>query len=139
MSARYLLTSQPLDERAAAAALDAGGAGGVVTFAGRVRAHARGRIVTALEYEAYPEMAEAVFARIGDDAVERFGITGISIHHRTGTLAVGETSVVIAVAAPHRAAAFEACRFAIDRLKQIAPIWKKEHYEDGAVWVDDRP
>jgi molybdopterin synthase catalytic subunit len=139
MTARYLLTPERLDERAVVESLDVQASGGIVTFSGKVRERSRGRIVTQLEYEAYPEMAQAVFARIGDEAMAKFEIDAVAIHHRTGALAVGETSVVIAVSAPHRAAAFEACRFAIDRLKQIAPIWKKEHFEGGAVWVDDRP
>jgi molybdopterin synthase catalytic subunit len=139
MTARFVLTPEPLDERSVVASRDGRASGGIVTFSGRVRERSRGRIVTRLEYEAYPEMAQAVFARIGDEAMTKFGVDAVAIHHRTGVLAVGETSVVIAVSAPHRAAAFEACRFAIDRLKQIAPIWKKEHFEGGAVWVDDRP
>jgi molybdopterin synthase catalytic subunit len=139
MTARYVLTSDPLDERTVADSIAASASGAVVTFAGRVRGRSRGRTVTRLEYEAYPEMAVETFARIGDEATAKFGVEAIAIHHRTGVLAVGETSVVIAVSAPHRAAAFDACRFAIDRLKQVAPIWKKEHFEDGAVWVDDRP
>lgn len=139
MSDRFRLTASPLDERAVASLVDADGAGAVVTFAGRVRARSRGRDVTELEYEAYPEMAERVFAQIADEIRGRGPVIDIAIHHRTGTLAVGEISVVIAVSAAHRAEAFDACRYAIDRLKQIAPIWKKEHSPDGAVWVEDRP
>ena len=139
MSAKYLLTADALDEPAVHALLDVAGAGGIVTFVGRVRAHSRGREVTMLEYEAYPEMAERIFAQIGDEAKQRFEIVDIAIHHRIGMLTVGETSVVVGVAAAHRSAAFDAARYAIDRLKQIAPIWKKEHSPDGAVWVEDRP
>jgi MoaE-MoaD fusion protein len=139
MNGRYVITEEQLDERVATAALGDATSGGLVTFSGRVRGHSRGRSVTRLEYEAYPEMALLTFEQIGDEAAARYAINAIAIHHRTGTLSVGETSVVIAVSAPHRAAAFDACRYAIDRLKSAAPIWKKEHYEDGAVWVDDRP
>jgi molybdopterin synthase catalytic subunit len=95
--------------------------------------------VDLLEYEAYPEMVEGVFHQIAGEVHERFEVAAIAIHHRTGTLRVGDTSVVIAVAAEHRPAAFDACRYAIDRLKQITPIWKKEHGPDGASWVDERP
>lgn len=140
MSSRhFVLTNEPLDENLAAQIIAQDGAGGIVTFVGRVRDEARGHKVTLLEYEAYPEMVERVFAEIAAQARKQFDITDIAIHHRAGALEVGDVSVVIAVAAPHRAAAFDACRFAIDRLKRIAPIWKKEHTPEGAVWVDDRP
>jgi molybdopterin synthase catalytic subunit len=139
MSPHFLLTADPLDERAVATQLECDGAGAIVTFVGRVRAHSRGRDVTKLEYEAYPEMAEKVFAQIADEVRERGGIIDVAIHHRVGMLGVGEISVVIAVSAAHRSPAFDACHYAIDRLKQIAPIWKKEHSPDGAVWVEDRP
>ena len=139
MSERFLLSDEPLDEAAVLASVASTGSGALVTFVGRVRAHARGRAVTWLEYEAFPEMVEGVFRQIADEAVRKFDVDAIAIHHRTGVLEVGDTSVVIAVAAEHRPAAFDACRFTIDRLNQVAPIWKKEHGPDGAVWVDDRP
>jgi molybdopterin synthase catalytic subunit len=139
MTQKFWITADALDEHSASACLDAEGVGGVTTFVGRVRASSRGRQVTMLEYEAYPEMAERVFSQIASEAKAMFEIRDIVIHHRVGNLSVGETSVVISVSAPHRAAAFDACRYAIDRLKQIAPIWKKEHYHGGAVWIDDRP
>ena len=139
MNPHFRLTSDPLDERTVAALLDSAGAGAIVTFVGRVRAHSRGREVTKLEYEAYPEMAESVFAQIADELRARGDVIDVAIHHRVGTLQVGAVSVVIAVSAAHRSPAFDACRYAIDRLKQIAPIWKKEHSPDGAVWVEDRP
>ena len=139
MSAHFLLTSEPLDEQAVASVLDRDGAGAIVTFVGRVRANSRGRDVTKLEYEAYPEMAEGVFVQIADEIRARGGVIDVAIHHRVGTLQVGEVSVVVAVSAAHRSPAFDGCRYAIDRLKQIAPIWKKEHSPDGAVWVEDRP
>ena len=140
MSTRhFVLTNEPLDENLAAQIIEQNGAGGVVTFVGRVRDEARGHKVTLLEYEAYPEMVERVFADIAAEARKQFPITDVAIHHRVGALEVGDVSVVIAVSAPHRAAEFDACRYAIDRLKRIAPIWKKEHTPEGAVWVDDRP
>ena len=139
MTAHFLLTSEALDEHAVGSILSSDGAGAIVTFVGRVRAHSRGRDVTKLEYEAYPEMAEGVFVQIADEVRARGSIIDVAIHHRVGALNVGEVSVVIAVSAAHRSSAFDACRYAIDRLKQIAPIWKKEHSSDGAAWVEDRP
>ena len=136
---RFALSARPLDERAILAPLFAPGAGAIVSFAGRVRDHARGHKVLKLEYDAYPEMAERVFAEIAAEAKVRFPVDDITIHHRSGELAVGEVSVVIAVSAAHRGAAFDACRYVIDNLKQRAPIWKKEHGPNGAVWVDERP
>lgn len=139
MTARILISSAVLDEQSAVNALSHDGAGATVTFVGRVRGDSRGRSVEKLEYDAYPEMAELVFERIAREIREKFEIVDIAIHHRTGTLAVGEISVVIAVSAAHRPAAFDACRDAIDTLKRIAPIWKKEFAADGATWVEDRP
>jgi molybdopterin synthase catalytic subunit len=96
---------------------------------------AREREVVALEYEAYAPAAEKMLARIGEEIAARWGIERVAIVHRTGRLPVGEASVVIAVAAAHRGEAFAACQHAIERLKEIVPIWKKEFYRDGAVWV----
>jgi len=109
-------------------------AGAIVTFLGTVRRHSRGRAVQHLEYEAYPEMAEKKLEEIGREMEERWGVR-TAIVQRVGHLEVGEASVAIAVAAPHRREAFEAARYAIDRLKEIAPIWKKEFYEGGEEWV----
>jgi len=139
MTARILLSSAVLDEQSAVNSLSSVGAGAVVTFVGRVRGDSRGRSVEKLEYEAYPEMAELVFERIAREIRAKFDIVDIAIHHRVGTLAVGEISVVIAVSAAHRPAAFDACRYAIDTLKRIAPIWKKEFGADGASWIEERP
>lgn len=117
------------------AAVSASGMGGIVTFTGMVRDHSQGRAVERLEYEAYPEMAEKVFAEICDE-IERFWSgCRVAIEHRTGKLVVGDVAVVIAVAAPHRQEAFRACHEVIDRLKARAPIWKKEIGPDGASWV----
>lgn len=136
---RLALSAQPLDERAVVALVQSPRAGAVVSFTGRVRDHARGRPVVRLEYDAYPEMAERVFAEIAGEARARFAIDEVAIHHRSGELVVGEISVVVAVAAAHRAAAFDACRYIIDNLKRRAPIWKKEFGPDGGVWIDERP
>jgi molybdopterin synthase catalytic subunit len=106
-----------------------------VVFAGLVRDNSQGRKVIALEYEAYPEMAEAEMERIGLQMVEKWGLHGIAMRHRTGKLAIGEASVLIAVSAPHRREAFEACSEALDMLKATVPVWKKEYFEDGTVWV----
>jgi MoaE-MoaD fusion protein len=109
--------------------------GGLVTFTGTVRSETRGRRVRALSYEAYPGMAERAMAAIGRDIESRWPGTRVAIVHRVGTLVPGEAAVVIAVSAPHRAAAFEGCRHAIERLKADVPIWKKERFEDGEEWV----
>lgn len=111
------------------------GDGAVVTFTGTVRDNTDGRGVTALEYEAYAEMAEAEMARIGTEMLEKWGLHGIAIRHRVGKLAVGEASVVIAASSAHRREAFEACSEALDLLKERVPVWKKEYFEDGEHWV----
>ena len=108
-----------------------------MSFIGNVRDHARGRSIEYLEYEAYPEMAEREMQKIADEAASRWPGARVAIAHRIGCLQVGEAAVVIAAAAPHRAEAFAACRYAIDTLKQTVPIWKKEVATDGEYWVDD--
>ena len=109
--------------------------GAVIVFRGVARRYSRGRDVVHLEYEAYPEMAEKVMAEIGDEMKTRWPITEVAIVHRTGVLEIGQASVVIAVSAPHRGEAFEAAEYAIDRLKHIVPIWKKEVWSDGSQWI----
>lgn len=109
--------------------------GGIVTFIGTVRDFSEGKRVEYLEYEAYRPMALAKMQQLAREAGERWPVTAIAMQHRVGRLDIGDDAVVIAVACPHRAEAFEACRFVIDRLKEIVPIWKKEHGEGGAVWV----
>jgi MoaE-MoaD fusion protein len=133
------ISDRPLVEAEAVARVKGPGMGGIVTFVGAVRDHARGRSIRHLEYEAYPEMAVREMEKIAEQAAQRWPGTRVAIGHRSGHLAVGEIAVVIAAAAPHRAAAFDACRFAIDTLKQTVPIWKKEVATDGEYWVDDRP
>ena len=132
---RFEIVSEPIDATAVAAAVASPHAGAVVTFLGTTRDHNDGRQVTRLEYEAYPSMAVAEMRRIGDRAREQWSIEAIAIVHRIGVVPVGEASVVIAVSAAHRGEAFAACRFAIDRLKEVVPIWKKEHFEGGEVWI----
>ena len=112
--------------------------GGVVIFVGTVRRSSRGARVTRLDYEAYAEMAERVMTELADRLAREHGAR-LAIHHRTGTLAVGDLAVVVVAGAPHRAEAFAAARAAIDELKHTAPIWKKEYADDGAVWVDEHP
>jgi MoaE-MoaD fusion protein len=110
-------------------------AGATVTFAGATRNDNAGRRVLRLEYEAYEPMALSEMRKLAREASERFKIVRIAIQHRIGFVDIGETSVAIAVSAAHRAEAFDACRFAIDRLKEVVPVWKKEYFEGGEVWI----
>lgn len=127
----------PLELNALVQALEPAAAdGAVVTFLGLVRDHNGGRQVRHLEYEAYEPLALKVFARIADEARERWPAARLALHHRVGRLEVGEASVAIAVASAHRADAYAACRYAIERVKQIAPIWKREFFEGGDVWIE---
>lgn len=112
-------------------------AGGVVIFLGTVRDHSRGERVRHLEYEAYPEMAEAKMREIAARLEAMHAPLRLAMHHRTGDLAIGDIAVIIVAAAAHRDAAFAAARSAIDELKTIVPIWKKEYTDDGAVWIED--
>ncbi len=131
------LSEHPLDEGAVTARVTGPDCGGVVTFVGAVRDHSRGHDIRHLEYEAYPEMALREMERIADEAAARWPGTRVAIAHRVGHLEIGDLAVVVAAAAPHRAEAFDACRYAIDTLKERVPIWKKEVATDGAYWVDD--
>jgi molybdopterin synthase catalytic subunit len=112
------------------------GCGAVATFVGVVRATHRQRRVKYLVYEAYEALAERVFAQIQDEVRQAWPQAVVAIHHRTGRLEIGEASVVIAAATAHRAAAFQVCRYAIERVKQVAPIWKHEFFDDGEAWVE---
>lgn len=132
---RFEVTDRVLDPRDVETIVIDDAAGAMVTFAGTVRNHARGKQVVALDYEAYPPAAEKMLEQIGDEIFDRWGIRSVAIHHRYGLLQIGETSVVIAVSSAHRETAFEACRYAIERIKVLVPIWKREIYEDGAVWI----
>jgi molybdopterin converting factor subunit 1 len=134
-SGLFSVVDRPLRLEEVVAAVSGEAYGGLVTFSGSVRNQTRGRRVLKLEYEAYPPMAEKRLAAIGAEVAERFGGTRLAIMHRVGTLVPGDLAVVIAAAAPHRKEAFLACEHAIERLKQDVPIWKKEFFEDGEVWV----
>jgi molybdopterin synthase catalytic subunit len=127
---------QLIDAVTAPAGRAKGGEGAVVTFLGLVRDHNLGRRVLHLEYDAYEPLALKAFERIADEARTRWPGTELALHHRTGRLEIGEPSVAIAAASPHRADAFAVCRYAIERVKQIAPIWKREFFEGGDAWIE---
>lgn len=131
----FRLSEQPLSLDAAVAEVASDEAGAIATFVGTTRARSRGRAVVRLEYEAYGGMAEEEMARIAAELRERYALVEVAIHHRVGVVEIGETSVVIAVSAAHRADALGACRDAIDTLKSRVPLWKKEVYEGGEEWV----
>ena len=133
---RFRVTAGPLDANAVASIVSSPDCGAVTTFVGLVRGENGGRRVLWLDYEAYEPLAVKAFTRIDEEAGERWPSIGLAIHHRTGRVEIGQPSVVIAAASPHRAEAFAACRYAIERIKQIAPIWKHEHFEGGQVWIE---
>jgi molybdopterin synthase catalytic subunit len=131
----YKVVDGPIDEIALEDVVRTDADGAVIVFRGVARRHSRGRDVVHLEYEAYPEMAEKVMAQIAEEIKSRWPVSGVAMVHRTGVLEIGQASVVIAISAPHRGEAFEASQYAIDRLKQIVPIWKKEVWSDGSQWI----
>lgn len=133
------LTDAPIDSAALIANIRQGEDGAVVVFDGIVRNNTRGRRTLYLDYEAYPEMALDQMKRLAAQALANYPIRDAAIVHRLGRLGIGETSVLVVVASAHRAAAFDACRWIIDTLKQTVPIWKKEYFEDGAVWAPGEP
>jgi MoaE-MoaD fusion protein len=133
---QFHITADSLDAEGIVALVSSPGCGAVATFIGLVRDHNAGRRVEWLDYEAYPALAVKTFERIGSEAATRWPSAALAIHHRTGRIAIGEASVIIAAASPHRADAFSACRYAIERVKQIAPVWKHEHFEGGDVWIE---
>jgi MoaE-MoaD fusion protein len=130
------LTEAPLDARRMEAAVADPRAGAICTFTGVVRDHSRGEAVTHLEYEAYTGMAERQMRSIVGEIADRWPDARVAMAHRTGTLAIGEASVVVSVSCPHRAEAIAACKWGIDRLKESVPIWKKEFARSGAVWIE---
>jgi len=132
---RYAISSDPLDREALRDTVARDEAGATVLFEGTVRDHTDDHKVERLEYECYEEMALSKLREVADEARRRKPDVSMAIHHRTGTLEVGETAVVVAASSPHRGPAFEACRFAIDRLKEVVPIWKKEVGPEGDHWV----
>ncbi|MBM4420783.1 MAG: molybdenum cofactor biosynthesis protein MoaE [Chloroflexi bacterium] len=133
---RVLVREEPLSVDEALAAVRHESAGGIVVFLGTVRSASHGKAVTRLDYEAYAEMAEAKMREIAA-RLERTHGARVALHHRVGTLGIGEIAVIVAASAPHRPEAFAAARAGIDELKSVVPIWKKEHTDDGAVWIED--
>lgn len=133
------LTDQPLDPRAVEAAVGWTGAGAVLTFIGTTRDNFEGRAVVGLEYEAFPAMAIAEMGRIEEELVARWPGARLGMVHRVGPVGLGEASVVISVATPHRVAAYEASRYAIEALKERVPVWKRELYKDGSAWKANQP
>jgi molybdopterin synthase catalytic subunit len=131
----FRLSAEPLDPNAAVAEVSVPEAGAVATFIGTTRMRSRGRTVQYLDYEAYAEMAEKVMAELAESLKAKHELSEVAIHHRTGRVDIGAVSVVIAVSAPHRAAALAACAEAIDTLKETVPLWKKEVYEGGEEWI----
>ena len=131
-----LITGEPLNRAALVDAVTHASIGGIVVFEGVVRDNARGKQVRYLEYEVYPEMAIAKIREIVAEAQRRWSVERVAVAHRTGRLEIGEASVIIVVASPHRAEAFDACRYIIDTLKTTVPIWKKEVATNGEEWVE---
>ncbi len=130
------LTREPLNRDTLIRAVSHPGVGGIVVFEGVVRDNARGKQIRYLEYEVYPEMAEQQIRTIIAEAERRWGVERVAVAHRFGRLEIGEASVIIVVAAPHRAEAFDACRYIIDTLKTTVPIWKKEVASNGEEWIE---
>lgn len=134
----FLVTDRPLDPQPLTGLVQTPQDGAIVVFSGVARDNFGGRPTAHLEYEAYPEMAVPVLRQLAAEAQERFAIGRVAVHHRIGALEIGQTAVIVAVAAPHRHAAFEAAAHIMDRIKEVAPIWKREHWADGdAEWVGD--
>ena len=131
----YRLTDKPIELNELLAIVGDPGAGAVATFIGTTRDNNEGRSILSLDYEAYPGMAEQEMARLGEEVEEKWRITRMAMVHRIGNVPIGEASVIIAVSAPHRDDAFKACRYAIDELKKRVPIWKKEIYRGGEIWI----
>lgn len=129
----------PISEQACLDFVRTDDTGGIVVFVGTVRNQTKGKTVIRLDFEAYEPMAISEMRKIAEKAIEQFSLKKIAVHHRVGTLAIGEVPVVIAVSSAHRKAAFDACEFVIDTLKETVPIWKKEIFEDGEVWVSATP
>ncbi len=136
--ARVAVTATPLDLEALTAEMSAGadGDGAIATFSGLVRDHNQGRRVRFLEYEVYEPLAVRALERIVAEVTESWPRVRLGLHHRIGRLEIGEASIIIAAASAHRADAFAACRYAIERVKQIVPIWKHEHFDGGEIWLE---
>jgi molybdopterin synthase catalytic subunit len=133
------ITEDKLDPKACTDAVTYPGAGGIVVFVGTVRDQTKGKAVRHLEFETYKKMALKEMEKIANDSTKRWSLHKMVIHHRTGLLSIEDEAVVIACSSAHRKEAFEACQYAIDTLKETVPIWKKEVFEDGEVWVSAHP
>ncbi len=133
------ITSEKLDLQECYSFVEDASCGGICTFIGAVRNDTQGKEVTQLDFSAYKPMAIKEMQKIADLTLDKFDIKKVAIHHAEGMLQIGDIPVIIAASAKHRKAAFEACEFAIDILKQSVPIWKKEHFSDGDVWVNAHP
>jgi molybdopterin synthase catalytic subunit len=131
-----VITAETLDQTKLESLVSGSRCGAVATFVGRVRSENAGRAVLWLDYEAYAPLALSAFERIAGEAAERWPEVTLGIAHRVGRLEIGHVSVVVAAGSPHRSEAFAACRYGIERVKQIAPIWKHEHFEGGDVWIE---
>jgi molybdopterin converting factor subunit 1 len=138
-SERFRVTREPLDPQRLVRLVRRDESGALALFYGVVRNHSQGRRVLYLEYDAYPSMALKKMQQVAEEARSRWDITDMAINHRIGRLEVGETSLLVAVSAPHRREAFEACHYAVDRIKEIVPVWKKEVWEGGESWVEGHP
>ena len=132
----FAITPDPLDPAPLVAAVRRDDAGAVALFYGVVRNENLGRRVQHLEYDAYPEMAVKKMREVADEVRSKFPIADIGVLHRIGRLEIGETSLLVAVSSGHRKEAFEACHYAVDRIKQVVPVWKKEVWEDGSEWIE---
>lgn len=130
------ITREPLDPQPLVEAVRRDESGAVALFYGVVRNENMGRSVQYLEYDAYPQMAIKKMKEVADEIRSKFPVTGVGILHRIGRLEIGETSLLVAVSSGHRGEAFEACHYAVDRIKQIVPVWKKEVWDDGEEWIE---
>ncbi|MGI8554369.1 MAG: molybdenum cofactor biosynthesis protein MoaE [Dehalococcoidia bacterium] len=135
----FLITGDPLDPSVIEAEVGSPEAGAVVLFYGVVRNNNLGRRVEYLEYDAYPPLAQKMMAEIASEVTSRWTVTAVAIHHRTGRVQIGEASLLVAVASPHRSEAFEACHYCVDRVKQVVPVWKKEVWQGGESWIEGTP
>jgi molybdopterin synthase catalytic subunit len=132
----FAITREPLDPQPLVEAVRKDESGAVALFYGVVRNHNMGRSVQYLEYDAYESMAVKKLREVADEVCAKFPVTGIAALHRIGRLEIGETSLLVAVSSPHRKEAFEACHYAVDRIKETVPVWKKEVWEDGSEWIE---
>ena len=132
----FEITEKPLDPAPLVESVRRDEAGAIALFYGIVRNENLGRAVSYLEYDAYPEMAIKKMKEVAEELRARFPVTGVGVMHRIGRLEIGETSLLVAVSSAHRREAFEACHFAVDRVKQIGPVWKKEVWADGEEWIE---